>query len=98
MNFNETPAMRRTKNTLAAQGLFRCGKINTMSLLGVANVFPRPSQSRSFSLPPPYLLLVYRQGLGREEGRLWGDFGVSRQLLRGIRKAARRNRQANFFL
>ena len=77
---------------------YPCGWINTIFFLGVAKVLPRPSQSRSFSLPPPYLLLVYRQGLGREEGRLWGDFGVSRQLLRGIRKAARRNRQANFFL
>ena len=32
-------------------------------------------QSRPFFPPPPYQVLVHGQGEGREEGRLWGDFG-----------------------
>ena len=32
-------------------------------------------QSRPFFPPPPYQVLVHGQGEGREEGRLWDDFG-----------------------
>ena len=35
---------------------------------------PRPHQIRPCSLPPPYLLLVYTQGLGREEVGSRGEF------------------------
>ena len=39
---------------------------------GAVSPPPRP-----LSPPPPYLVPVYRQGEGREEGRLWGEFGRS---------------------
>ena len=35
---------------------------------------PRTYQIRPCSLPPPYLLLVYTQGLGREEVGSRGEF------------------------
>ena len=38
-------------------------------------------QSRPKVAPPPYLLLVYRQGLGREEVRAWKHFAPALEAL-----------------
>ena len=41
---------------------------------GSDNLFAEAGSVRPSIAPPPYQLLVHRQGVGREEGRLWGDF------------------------
>lgn len=43
---------------------------------GSDNLFAEAGSVRPSVAPAPYQLLVHRQGVGREQGRLWGDFGV----------------------
>ena len=48
----------------------------------------RSYQSRPCSLPSPYLLLVYRQGLGREQVGRRSEFGRIMGACLGCRKVA----------
>ena len=51
------------------------------------NLFAKSLSGRPCRLPAPYQVLVYRQGEGREEGRLWGEFGGSGVIFRLLHHA-----------